>query len=80
MSNMKMTLPASRTSLETAHPLLTTLRAVGDVRYAVIESTENLLLVNSTSGELILNKGILENQGKLELFIFGARIPPSPNK
>lgn len=69
MSDMKMKLPADRMSLETSHPLLTTLHAENngsEIKFRLVKSTRNLLLVNSTTGDVILNKSALENvlQGK----------------
>lgn len=64
MSNMKMKLPVDRMSLETSHPLLTTLHAENDgaeIKFQITHTSGNFLLVNSTSGDVILNKGALEN-------------------
>lgn len=65
MSDMKMKLPADRMSLETSHPLLTTLHAANngsEITFHLVKSSANLLLlVNSTSGDVILNKSALEH-------------------
>lgn len=64
MSDMKMKLPVDRMSLETSHPLLTTLYTANDGKEAIFhisKNSRNFLLVNSSSGDVILNKGALEN-------------------
>lgn len=70
MSDMKMKLPVDRMSLETSHPLLTASYVdddEGEIKFQLLKATGNFLLVNSSSGEVILNKGVLENvlQGNL---------------
>lgn len=65
MSDMKMKLPVDRMSLETSHPLLTTLYADNDaqnqIKFQISPNSGKFLLVNSSSGDVILNKSALEN-------------------
>lgn len=64
MSDMKMKLPVDRMSLETSHPLLTTLHAENDgdgIKFQIAQTSGSFLLVNSSSGDVILNKSALEN-------------------